>query len=97
MSINFNNQTDYLVETPDFNTDHLNTLPEHCPICNHLIAPVYLMEYRINLYHLNLVCGCPRKDCGKIFIVEYKSTVMSRNNYDLMEVFPKKLSCSGFS
>ncbi|MFE4350182.1 hypothetical protein [Peribacillus butanolivorans] len=96
MAINFNNEIEYLLEEPDYKTDHLNTLPENCPICNHSIAPVHIMEYSLGLYNLSLVCGCPRKDCGKIFIVEYQSTEMNDTRYDLKAFFPQKYPVQKF-
>lgn len=97
MSIKFYEQTDYLLETRNYSTNHLDSYPEECPICNYSIAPVYIMEYRLNLYNRSLICGCPRKDCGRIFMVEYQSTIMNDRQYNLKTISPKTFPGQKFS
>ncbi|MDM5040954.1 hypothetical protein [Bacillus sp. OR-18] len=97
MSINYKGKVAYLLDRDNFQTDHLNPLPEKCPNCDHSVSPEYIFEYSKDLYNLSLVCGCPRKDCASLFVAEYKSTVMRNNYYELVALYPQKYKTHVYS
>jgi hypothetical protein len=46
--------------------------PELCPICNHYIAPQYLMIHKKGNNITEILCGCPRVQCNSLFFAVYE-------------------------
>jgi hypothetical protein len=61
--IDFNN--------PTTNVDYLGELPDRCPICSYSISPEYILIYFKDRWTTDLLCGCPRNECGALFFAEY--------------------------
>lgn len=51
--------------------DYLGTLPDRCPICTYSISPEYILIYFKDSWTTDLLCGCPRNECGALFFAEY--------------------------
>lgn len=98
MPINFDDSIDFILDKENYSLSHFNTLPEKCPHCNYSISPAYILDYELTRLNHILVCGCPRDNCGKLFIAEYSSVLQTmRPDLKLKSIFPLAYQIHEFS
>lgn len=61
--INENNNEDYL--------EYYDKLPDTCPVCNHGISPEYILIYEKYVNTFEVLCGCPKDNCGSLFFAVF--------------------------
>lgn len=71
MAINFNAQIKFNPEEIKDDLQRWGYEPDTCPICHTAILPHYILEYEKDINQYDVLCGCPRNECGSIFFVEY--------------------------
>lgn len=64
---------------------YLKKLPDTCPICLFSISPTYILIYDKGPTTSELLCGCPRHECGALFFSEYSG---GGNWFDLIRCYP---------
>jgi hypothetical protein len=52
--------------------NYLSNLPDKCPVCSFSVSPTYILVYEKNNTTEELLCGCPRYECGALFIAKYR-------------------------
>lgn len=72
MAVDYKDKIDYINSIDDHN--YLNQLPDTCPVCSVSIYPTYIFVYDKNRWTTELLCGCPRNECGALFFAEYFNT-----------------------
>lgn len=63
-------------------------LPDHCPFCNYAIVPKYLLAYHKSEEITEVLCGCPRKECGSLFFAVYALIEMTEYEYAFQRYYP---------
>lgn len=66
------------------NPAYLGKLPDTCPVCTYGVSPEYIFTYRRERTVTELLCVCPRYECGALFIAVYEGW----NNYELVRCYP---------
>lgn len=56
---------------PISNFNIFNELPDRCPMCSYAISPEYFLIYLKDRWTTDVLCGCPRNECGALFFAEY--------------------------
>lgn len=63
----------------------IDRYPEQCPMCHISIHPVYFMNFisgGIGSYtSVEMLCRCPRQDCGQSFLAIYKPNPKGSTNF----------------
>lgn len=72
MAVDFTEEIRYINNhSPITSYNFLSELPDKCPICSYSISPEYLLIYSREVSVTELLCGCPRNECGSLFFAEY--------------------------
>ncbi|HDV8360061.1 TPA: DUF4145 domain-containing protein [Bacillus cereus] len=90
----FDQNVTFLLAENHVSTAWLDTLPKKCPFCQHIVSPVLILEYD-NHPNKSLICGCPDKECGKLYMAEYK--LGDFRDYHLKAVYPYITEIQEFS
>jgi hypothetical protein len=97
MPINFYIKSQYLLSMDEVNVldylSHYSPLPDKCPICNYSLVPTYIYIYH-SYNSADLLCGCPRDECGSVFFAVYRHIEYSENDYELINYHPKDYGLS---
>jgi hypothetical protein len=86
LAIDFNESITYFDEEHKITSHHhLHDLPDMCPVCSVAVSPTYILEYEKDMISIDLLCGCPRNECGSLFIAEYRG---GGGHYALVRCYP---------
>ncbi|PGU24579.1 hypothetical protein COD66_29675 [Bacillus cereus] len=86
MAIDYTKKIHYISnDNPIVSFTYLKELPDTCPICLNAISPEYILLYDKDRNISELLCGCPRHECGCLFISEYKG---DRDYFELVRYYP---------
>lgn len=89
MSIDYNEKIKLLNGENGIDSIHyISELPDSCPICTYYISPSYIMLYDKDGQTSEVLCGCPRNDCGSLFIAIYSSKNSGGNWFELTKCYP---------
>lgn len=79
----------YLLNKGDIsaNLKGFHPLPDYCPQCHYSIVPQYIL---INNQGdtSELLCGCPRNECGSLFFTVYQLMEQAEYDYELIRYYP---------
>lgn len=66
-------------------------LPDKCPVCNFSISPEFILIHHKEPRLLELLCGCPRNQCGSLFFAVYRNRSASPKTkyYELLHYYPR--------
>jgi hypothetical protein len=80
-------QVNYKDKSSDI--EHLNTVPDKCPICHHSISPefhvAYYSTHDIPSTGIDVVWRCPSKQCNRLFISYYENKIFKYSTPNLPE------------
>jgi hypothetical protein len=94
LAINYFEKIHYIDnDNPISNHSYLSYLPDKCPVCNYAVSPEYILIYDKDRFTTELLCGCPRYECGALFFAEY---IESGNRCDLIGCYPYSKSKKEF-
>ncbi|MEH7254289.1 hypothetical protein V7111_19385 [Neobacillus niacini] len=74
LAVNFDELIDLIKEEDSISEYNFQVLPDTCPICKYAISPEFILIYSKNNWLTELLCGCPRNECGALFFAEYFET-----------------------
>lgn len=74
MAVDFEDSIVYIEDNDLSDFRHLSPLPDSCPACSYSISPEYILWYEKGMFEKELLCGCPRNECGALFFAVYIST-----------------------
>jgi hypothetical protein len=65
-------------------------LPDKCPVCNFSVSPEFILIHNKEPRLLEILCGCPRNQCGSLFFVVYRNrtTSLETKYYTLSHYYP---------
>lgn len=63
-------------------------LPNTCPVCQFAIVPKYILLHKKSNKESELLCGCPREECGSLFFAVYESKLEAVVNQELKRLYP---------
>lgn len=90
MAVDYDKMIHYFRENDEvLHYEYLSELPDTCPICNHAISPTYILLYNKSFDSCELLCGCPRNQCGSLFFVEYRESSFQKK-YLIVRLHPSK-------
>lgn len=92
MAINYEDNIHIIEDDKDnYYLNRIKVLPDQCPICNHGISPTYLLIYKKNGHNFELLCGCPKNDCGSLFFAGYSGDIFSYSSFysNMNYLYPK--------
>jgi hypothetical protein len=100
MAIDYKDSIQFFDEQQDISNhmSYLQSLPDFCPVCTYSISPSYILMYDKDDFTSELLCGCPRNECGSLFIAEYRgnghyfSLARCYPNNKLTKEFPDEIS-----
>lgn len=77
----------HYIESWDNVIREIDRIPDNCPLCNHSIEPLPVLQYykgRNSSQYLRMiiVCMCPRNDCKELFFAKY-------GKYDMFSTMAK--------
>ncbi|MFC0235148.1 hypothetical protein [Fictibacillus phosphorivorans] len=95
MAVDYSQSLVYLTfDNPIENHHYLKPLPDNCPVCRYSISPEFIFIYHKNGVTTELLCGCPRNNCGSLFFAEY---VEENNEIFLSNYYPYSRSKKEFT
>lgn len=62
---------------------YIGELPDTCPVCSYAVSPEYILIYSKDRLTSELLCGCPRYECGALFFAVYEG-----EDTDLVRCYP---------
>ena len=82
MVIRFTEKIHYIGnENPIKTFGYLRELPDACPVCSFGVSPEYILMHTKNNYISELLCGCPRVECGALFFAVYTGKYGKNDKY----------------
>lgn len=86
MAINYDDKIQFFDNNNDISEHkYLANLPDRCPVCSFSISPNYILVYEKTWATQELICGCPRYECGALFIAEYSG---AGSWFDIVRCYP---------
>lgn len=103
MAVHFDHKVYYFEDEEDFinNYRQFSSHPDKCPICKFGINPEYILVYFKKEIYAEILCGCPREDCGALFFVEYIDKINNpfeqTTTYEINKYYPSTKTVISFS
>jgi hypothetical protein len=86
LSVNFKDRLFTIVKNNVSSLSRYKPLPDTCPLCHHSCSPEYFFVYHRANLETDILCGCPRNDCGALFFAGYEQD--HYGNFNLRGFFP---------
>lgn len=94
MAVNYDKKIQYFDDENDISEHkYLSKLPDKCPVCSFSVSPTYILLYEKNRLTYEVLCGCPRYECGALFIAEYMG---AGSWFELERCYPSSKINRGF-
>jgi hypothetical protein len=75
-------------ENEGYLENYRDKLPDTCPVCNHSVSPYYILIYEKNVNVFEILCGCPRNQCGSLFFAVYYGSAFQISDVFLSHTYP---------
>ncbi|MEW4264134.1 hypothetical protein Q0N30_10615 [Priestia megaterium] len=72
MAVDYSENIKFINEENPIEEYHRLELPDTCPICSFGISPECILVHHKSHIITELLCGCPRHECGSLFVAVYK-------------------------
>ncbi|WP_182006120.1 DUF4145 domain-containing protein [Priestia aryabhattai] len=72
MAVDYSENIKFINEENPIEEYHRLELPDTCPICSFGISPECILVHHKSHIITELLCGCPRHECGSLFFAVYK-------------------------
>ncbi|MDG5789657.1 hypothetical protein QA612_19555 [Evansella sp. AB-P1] len=89
MAIDYENKIKYIDDEENYRyLENYDNLPDKCPVCNHALSPTYILIYEKFVNQFEILCGCPRNNCGSLFFAVYLGSAFNSGHVSLTHTYP---------